>query len=382
MTSERVLFALLRGVVCGESVTEEVKAACTSETLKKVYILAQKHDLAHLPGHAIGKLDVPDCDAVKAMKNATLMAVYRHTQKDYEFARICDVFEQAQIPFIPLKGAVVQDFYPEPWMRTSCDIDILVHEEDLERAAEALTSGLSYTTDWKKHYHDMSLFSPGGIHLELHFSIQETMENIDWLLGRVWDYATPVTQYRYILEKEYFVFHIIAHMSYHFVGGGCGIRPLLDLFLLCRQAFYDEAELRSYLAQCGIEKFYDSVLALIEVWFQGGSQTTITKRMERFLLSGGTYGSQEQRLAIQQRRQGGKLGYLLGRIFVPFRVLKIRYRILERWPILFPVMQIFRWVELFFGDGLERALKEAQLNWQTEDEQSAEMNAFLREIGL
>ncbi|MBO4954226.1 MAG: nucleotidyltransferase family protein, partial [Clostridia bacterium] len=36
------------------------------------------------------------------------------------------------IDFMPLKGAVIRQYYPEPWMRTSCDIDIHVKKDRLE----------------------------------------------------------------------------------------------------------------------------------------------------------------------------------------------------------------------------------------------------------
>lgn len=382
MNTETLLFALLRAAVCGETITDEVKNACTEENLIQVCALAQKHDLAHLIGHAVGNLGLPESDILMKLKRLAIQAVYRYVKQDCEFERICQMLEQAQIPFIPLKGAVIRKLYPEPWMRTSCDIDILIHESDLEKAIDLLTSVLQYSTDHKKNYHDVSLFSKQGVHLELHFSIQETMENIDRLLSRVWDYAYPVTQYRFALQNEFLMFHLLAHMSYHFIGGGCGIRPFLDIFLLRKQKKYDEFMLRGYLAQCGIEKFYDSVLDLINVWFQGGTSTALTGRMERYLLSGGTYGSQEQRIAVRQQRQGGRLGYLLSRVFMPYRVLKIRYRVLERYPILFPVMQVYRWIELLFGGRLNRSVKEAKIVWQTDDAQSKEANDFLRQIGL
>ena len=39
--------------------------------------------------------------------------------------------------FIPLKGSVVRDLYPERWMRTSADIDLLIRE-DQEKTCEEL----------------------------------------------------------------------------------------------------------------------------------------------------------------------------------------------------------------------------------------------------
>ncbi|MBQ8768974.1 MAG: nucleotidyltransferase family protein [Oscillospiraceae bacterium] len=382
MTPEKILFSLLRAAVCSEPVADEVKNACTPDMLKQVYVLAKTHDLAHIPGQVLSQLKLPECEPLKRMTDATFMAVQRYVQLDYELTRICDALEQAKIPFIPLKGAVIRKFYPQPWMRTSCDIDVLVHEEDLERAVETLVSKLSYTTDHKKKYHDVWLFSPSGIHLELHFSILETMENIDQLLSRVWEFAAPVTPYRYALSSDFLAFHLLAHMSYHFTGGGCGIRSLLDIFLLREQKVYDEAVLRGYLAQCGIEKFYDAVVELISVWFQGAAPTPLAEKMENYLLTGGMYGSEKKRIAIQQQRKGGKLKYLLDRLFMPYRELKIRYRVLEKCPILYPVMLVRRWIELLFGGRLSRSLTEAKTALKTQKGQSEEINDFLRQIGL
>ncbi len=382
MTPERILLSLLRCAACGEPVPNAIKEACTPEALEQVCILAKMHDLAHIPGQVLAPLGLPESDALKKLKSATFAAVQRYVQLDYELKRICETLEQAQIPYVPLKGAVVREFYPEPWMRTSCDIDILVREEDLERAAQALATQLSYTTDYKKKYHDMWLFSPLGIHLELHFSILETMDNIDRLLCRVWEFAQPETEYRYKLSSEFLAFHLMAHMSYHFSGGGSGIRSALDVFLLRRQKVYDEAVLRGYLSQCGIEKFYDAVLDLIAAWFEGETPAPLTETMSRFLLAGGTYGTKKQNIMIKQQRKGGKVKYLLNRIFLPYKELKFRYRVLEKWPILYPVMLLRRWVELLFGGRLKESVQEAQIALHTSKDQSEDMDEFLRQIGL
>lgn len=382
MTPEKILLSLLRCAACGEPVSDAVKTACTPEALEQVYALAKRHDLAHMPGQVLAPLGLPECDALKKLKSATFTAVQRFVQLDYELKRICETFEKAQIPYIPLKGAVIRKFYPEPWMRTSCDIDILIREEDLERAVDALVEKLSYTTDRKKKFHDMWLFSPLGIHLELHFSILETMENIDRLLGRVWEFAMPETEYRYQLSSEFLAFHLMAHMSYHFTGGGSGIRSALDIFLLRRQNAYDEAALREYLSQCGIEKFYDAVLDLTAAWFAGKTPSALTEKMSRFLLDGGTYGTKKQNIMIKQQRRGGKAKYLLNRIFLPYRELKFRYRVLEKRPILYPLMLLRRWIELLFGGRLKESVKEAQITLQTDKEQSEDMDDFLRQLGL
>ena len=147
---------------------------------------------------------------------------------------IYKLFEDNAIEFIPLKGAVIRQYYPEPYMRTSCDIDILVHEEDLERAKNALVSALNYKSSEKISFHDISLFSLGGIHLELHYNLKEKRQNLDELLGKVWDYAVNTKEGKYfkLQSPEFYIFYHIAHMANHFLRGGCGIRTFIDLYFI------------------------------------------------------------------------------------------------------------------------------------------------------
>ena len=378
MDLQNVLFALLKAAVSREELAQEVKNACTEDVLEKVFVLAQKHDLAHLPG----VLDLPECVPAQKMKKAAKLAMYRYVQLNYEFERICKAFDSAEIPYIPLKGAVIRAFYPEPWMRTSCDMDILVHEEDLGKAVGLLVNQLSYQTDGKKHYHDISLFSKTGVHLELHFSICENTPKLDGLLSQVGDHVEPVSGCRYELEKNYFAFYLLAHMAYHFACGGCGLRSFLDLYLLQEQKRYDVGELHKYLAQCGLSSFYAGVCDLIDVWFRGKPHTELTSTMAQFLLAGGAYGSGEQHLAIQQQRQGGKGRYLLGRIFLPYKILKIRYRILEKHPVLYPVMVVWRWIETLFSGNAKRAAKELETSNRMEKTQADAVCALLEKLGL
>ena len=105
-----------------------------------------------------------------------MLAVYRYEKINYELGRLRKVLNEAKIPFIPLKGSVLRRYYPEPWMRTSCDIDVLVHEEAVDQAAQIIVDKLGYAYE-KKQYHDISLMSDGGVHLELHHTIKENKAN-------------------------------------------------------------------------------------------------------------------------------------------------------------------------------------------------------------
>lgn len=381
-----ILFSLLQKEVCGgEVVMTDADKTYVKENLASLYALSKSHDVAHLVGHALareGSLS-PDDPFFRKFEKQQMLAIYRYEQSAYELQQICEVLEGAEIDYMPLKGAVIRDLYPEPWMRTSCDIDILIREEDLEKAMAALAQELGYEAESARNYHDISLHSPGGIHLELHFNILENMENIDRVLGKVWENAVPAVNggHRFDQSTPYFLFHHIAHMAYHVVNGGCGIRPFLDLYVLQTKLSCDQEALHRFLQECEIEKFYEGVLQLKGVWLEGHSHNALTLQMQGYLLEGGVYGSLENKAAAV-RQEGGKLRYVWARLFLPYETLGQYYPVLRRHKWLYPFMQVRRWGRLLFGGRMSASMRELSANQKVTKDKADEIKNFLSDLGL
>lgn len=351
--------------------------------LSALYGVSKKHDITHLVGDALIKNGLIENGDIKSQfQNQIVMAVYRYENLNYELGRICEIFEEAKIPYIPLKGAVIRQFYPEPWMRTSCDIDILVHEEDLERAVLVLQEKAGYTTDGKKNFHDVSLYSRSDMHLELHYNIKEVKENLDGLLGRAWEFTVLKNGYEYAFTGEFFLFHILAHASYHFLGGGCGIRLFIDLFLLKRSLSYDADKLSAMLSEAGIKKFAEEAEKLSEVWFGGEEHTETTRKMEEYVLQGGVYGTMQNRVLLQQVKKGGKFRYAISRIWLPYEILKYQYPVLKKHKWLMPFCEVRRWFKLLFKGGAKRGINELSANSRTSKAEQNAAKALLAEMGL
>ena len=139
MRVEDMMFALLRSELCGNSAFENLQEIFTEENYKELFILSRKHDLAHIVASALSKRNLLGDDAVsQAFQQELMKSVYRDTQREYAIKLTGDLFEKAQIPHIHLKGSVIRYMYPETWMRTSCDIDILVQKKDIEKALDVL----------------------------------------------------------------------------------------------------------------------------------------------------------------------------------------------------------------------------------------------------
>ena len=190
-----MLFALIRRAITGAPLSESVKKQINSEAKKTIYDLSHSHDMAHVVGYAL------DADGLLSegekidsdFKKQTYLAVYRYKKFEHELSQIGKLFDEEGIDYVVLKGSVLRKYYDTPWMRTSCDIDILCKEDDVLRATTALCERLSYTKDDNNNYHDVSLRSSGGVHLELHFNILENSENIDKVLKDVWSYSVLKT---------------------------------------------------------------------------------------------------------------------------------------------------------------------------------------------
>ena len=134
---------------------------------------------------------IKDTKISDKFKQKILMSVYRHEQQNAEFETSCRIFYETQIKFVPLKGSVIRKYYPEPWMRTSCDIDILVKKEDYFNAGNYLAEKLNYKLqDYNSH--DVSLYFTNNIHIELHHSLIEEnyLESTDKILDSVWNNVT------------------------------------------------------------------------------------------------------------------------------------------------------------------------------------------------
>lgn len=380
----QIFFTLVRSAICGTRLSDDERGIFTYDSIPELLKLASKHDIAHLLTWGLKQNDLL-CDEHKTAEKYILKSVYRYECLKYEYENICVALEKAKIPFMPLKGSVLRKYYPEPWMRTSCDIDILVHSEDLDRAISYLIDNMQYT-EKERATHDVSLFSPSGVHIELHFDLVEEgrANKAINVLNTVWDNAFlhKNTEYWYEMRDDFFYFYHIAHMAKHFESGGCGIRPIIDLWLLDRIDGIDVSARNELLAQGDLLRFADSARILSEIWLEGKPYDELSGLLQDFILQGSVYGSTDNRVALQQKKTGGRFGYLLSRVFIPYVKLKRYYPILEKHRWLMPFMQVRRWFMLLDPSVAKMAKRELEANKNLSKIEADDMSAFLENIGL
>ncbi len=347
------LIELIRSEVCGGTLSLRSDSPITDSNLAEMYSVAKNHDVAHILGSAlINNGLIAGSSMENVYREQIYYTAFKYENLRYALEKVCGVLENAKIPYIPLKGAVIKDFYPQPWMRTGCDIDILVHEEDAENAANIITESLGY--EYKSRgKHDIQILSTENIYVELHFSLLEEDASLAMakVLAKAWEHAKPAENgsYKYEHDDAMFYFYHIAHMAKHFLGGGCGIRPFLDLWLMEKSKDYDTAETNALLKKAKLTDFAKIAKKLSRVWFSGEEHDRTTRIMEEFIISGGCFGSKETKMLSEQQKAGGRVKHILSRIFVPYDDLKGQYPIIKKYKFLTPICEICRIFSLLFG---------------------------------
>lgn len=385
VTAREILIALVRAAVCAEPAPEAVKAACSEEMLAEVWALARRHDVQHLAGHALGTMGLAGSAPLSAMKTDAFRAALRYEQQNAVFLEACRVLDGEKIPYIPLKGAVIRSLYPQPWMRNSCDIDILVEESRLEQAVAALCSGLKAEAGPKSD-HDISLMNPAGVNLELHYDmVQERYEtnNCRDVLVRVWEDSRPAAgSFCRALSDEMFYFYHMAHMAKHFATGGCGIRAYLDIWMLNHRTDPNRARREALLAEGGLLSFASGSEKLAQMWFSGENGDEMTLALADYTLRSSLYGGNENRAAVGQARMGGKGKYLLQRVFMPYDYLKAEYPVLKKHKWLTPVYQVVRWLRMLFAGQLLRTVRELRANVETGKSSTVDAKKLLKYLDI
>ena len=197
------MFDLIKSVIDSNAQACKNNINYTQTDLEGLYNLTSKHGIAPIIAEGLqrnGKLG--NNEISQKFKNSKNLACYSYILIDDTLKKLCMIFDEICIPYLPLKGSVIRDLYPEPYLRTSCDIDILIKEEDLTKAIDVLVQKHGYKNG-KKNEYDYSLFSPNNIHIELHFSLTKGNGKVDEVLSTVWDnvYLKSDSGYHYYMTN-------------------------------------------------------------------------------------------------------------------------------------------------------------------------------------
>lgn len=314
--------------------------------------LAKKHSVTNLLYAAVkddGDFPAPLLAALERELFATAHQQLLQEQAASElFARL----REAGIPFLPMKGIVMRPLYPAPELRISCDVDVL-YDKRHRKELDALMRSLGYTCEASDPNHD-EYHAPPCVAVEMHRNLLTDFKTVDAYYADIWSRLIPVGEGEYRMSDEDFYIYQTVHTMKHFVGGGTGLRSVLDVFVYLRaKPDLDRDYLTRELDKLGLRPFHEALEDLAAAWFGGKVLDASLQPISEYILGSGTYGFATQKAAnVAARTRGGRVGYLFARAFPSYRFMVEKYPSLRRAPILLPFYWGYRLVRsLLAGRG-------------------------------
>jgi len=194
-----------------------------------------------------------------------------------------EILDPAGIPFILLKGAsAMLRLYPEPGLRTFCDLDILIPADRTDQFKRAMIDGgykaLSARNspedeDLRKFdVHLDPLWKDGSLTVEAHLNILGVKGNHSVANCEVWqgkqETLTDETKVEH-LNTEHFVTHTLLHYSKHLSNEGfTEIKWLVDLLYVIKAWKIDWSKVRDISRKWGVEKDVLPLMATLNHYCQ------------------------------------------------------------------------------------------------------------------
>ena len=288
--------------------------------------------------------------------NALKMNICRDVKRDILINALLESFESNGVDCMPLKGYILKNMYPSTEMRDMCDVDILIHTKDFEKANKLMqNNGFKFEVE---SLHEYKFSSNDKITVELHKSLVPPYNHILHSYYKDgWKFAVRQEGYKHIygMKPEDFYIYELAHIAKHYLNGGIGIRHIADIYVLIKNSIgYDIDYIKEQLNKLQLEKFYNIITNLSKIWFGNGEYDNETKQMAQYIINGSLFGTEDRARSSYITRTSGTFGIaVIKRYFsyiFPKRIRMInRYPILRTKPILYPFIIVYRWFDVLIN---------------------------------
>lgn len=291
--------------------------------LEQLFEVCQKHILTACAAYALESAGVHNQDFTQAKEKA----IRKNILLDVERGKILNRLEQAEIWYLPLKGAILKDWYPKLGMRQMSDNDILYdmsRREDVLAIMQDLDFKLAVSLEAVDEFVKEPVYN-----FEMHGELF-----MEYQVGGLADYYRGIKNrmqkddssrfgYRFSLE-EFYLF-MLAHEYKHFTISGTGVRSLSDTYVFIKKfgSQLDWAYIRGELKKMGITEFEKNNRELAMKVFDRKKLTDEEKKLLDYYIFSGTYGNQQNSVENALNRQGNsKMIYVLDRIFPSYEYMR------------------------------------------------------------
>ncbi len=343
-------------VSCAVNGAVPEKSRVEKMELEALERLAAFHRMEALAAYALVSAGVQNSFCTEAIDGQ----IRKEILWDQERQAVYSALNDAGIWYMPLKGSVMKDCYPQIGMRQMSDTDILFDPTRAE-AVKDLMESLGYTTVHFDKGHQDDYQKDPFFHFEMHRMLFAPLNFMGLFryFERIEDRLLPGEGFERHLSPEDFYLYMIAHCYKHFHWRGAGLRSLLDVYVYWKSYAQrlDRETIARELAALELEDFEQKLRQLAQKAFSDGQLKDLSPEEERLLTvfaESGMYGTKTRSIQLIAEDRG-KARYLLERIFLPMPDVARFYPFFYRHKLLLPILPFYR---------LLRGRKNAALEWK------------------
>ncbi|MGM0496224.1 MAG: nucleotidyltransferase domain-containing protein [Bacillota bacterium] len=327
---------------------------------------------------------------------------YQYIRKDeiqqLQINELRKIFNDNNIDFIFLKGSYLKQLYPETYMRSMGDIDILVRKEKMKEIHEIL-SQYNYKNWNNSTNHDC--FVKDKVNVEIHPKLDsEFSDEYKDLFFKPWEYVKKINKNEYQLLPEYNFFYQLYHMIKHLYHSGVGFRTIVDIYLFLKHNHKNFNENTYSIIYNAFPKkeFVQNIISLVNNLFQENLlfeyikndkiKQNVMQNFISYLFASGIHGIAEGHnlfiggMASQNKSNRfiliTKFKFLFSKTFLSYNLMRGLYPYLNKYKFLLPIAWLQRLFKLIFKKSSRRKLKRFSAN----KSQILEVENLFKNIGI
>lgn len=313
--------------------------------IEKLYLLAKELSVRAAVCIALEKAGIHHEQFHDALKKAIRKNIFFEIESQKIFAE----FENQSIWYMPMKGFILKDLYPENGMREMADCDILYDLSKQQEVKQIMINNGYSVKSFGRSNHDI-YYKPPVLNYELHISLFEEYHspnlynyyrNIEKFLKK-----DAINKYRFHLSNEDLYIYMTAHEWKHFSNQGTGIRSLLDcyIYLKHRGESLDWKYIQKQMKLLEMADFEQKRRELAIKIFSSDVLPSLNASEIEMLscyIAAGTYGTFENGIKNRLKNQS-KLSFLMHSIFIPYNQMAKSVPFSAKSPLLYPVGFVWR----------------------------------------
>ena len=294
------------------------------------------------------KLDVPQ-ECLSKLEQDYLLNVRKAVSFEEERKALYAYLNEQGIDYLPLKGIIIKDYYPDQFSREFADNDILFDEKKDKLVKEFFVKRDYEVEAFRKSNHDVFQKKP-FFNFEMHRALfGETGDNgliIKYFNSYLNKSLIKENKEHYLSDEDFYIY-FTAHSYKHYHGSGCGIRTLIDYYLYVKKSNLDFDYINKELEKLNLVDFSNQIKTISQKVFDDEPLSEEEEQVLLYIASSGTYGTLDHSVAKGVKAKG-KFGYFMSRIFPPYCFYKYAYPWAYYCPILIPFAWLARFLRVLF----------------------------------